>query len=99
MSSIAYLRSAYGIPAKKGMRVKLKKAYFNIPSDGGVITGAKHAYLRIRVDGEKHSRFFHPTYGVIYPAVEHVNAADEFCGVCQQIHAPNGRCHARNIFA
>lgn len=76
MSSIAYLRSAYGIPAKKGMRVKLKKAYFNIPSDGGVITGAKHAYLRIRIDGEKHSRFFHPTYGVIYPAVEPTLALD-----------------------
>lgn len=83
MNSIAYLRTAYGIPAKKGMRVKLKKAYFNIPSDGGVITGAKHAYLRIRVDGEKHSRFFHPTYGVIYPAVEHTLAVDDaICSAC-----------------
>ena len=26
-------------------------------------------------------------------------AADEFCGVCQQIHPVNGKCHARNIFA
>lgn len=32
-------------------------------------------------------------------AVEHVNAADEFCGVCQQRHPQNGKCHARNIFA
>jgi len=49
--SLAYLRSAYGIPAKKGMRVKLRKAYFTIPSDSGVITGSKHAYIRIRIDG------------------------------------------------
>jgi hypothetical protein len=27
------------------------------------------------------------------------DAADEFCGVCQQIHPKNGKCHARNIFA
>jgi hypothetical protein len=90
MSNIAYLRNAYGIPAKKGMRVKLKKAYFNIPSDGGVITGAKHAYLRIRVDGEKHSRFFHPTYGVIYPA----DGTPPTSGICTGHAAPivNGYC-------
>lgn len=27
------------------------------------------------------------------------DAADELCGVCQQIHPKNGKCHARNIFA
>lgn len=34
-----------------------------------------------------------------FKAYELANTADEFCGVCQQIHPANGKCHARNIFA
>lgn len=56
--SLDYIRRYYGVPAWRGMRVEY------CGSDNvrrkGVVTGASHAYVRIRLDGEKHSRPYHP---------------------------------------
>lgn len=60
-----YIRSAYNVPAKRGMRV-------TIDGRSGVITGSCQAYLRVRFDGEKSSRFCHPTWRVVY----HVETLD-----------------------
>ena len=32
----------------------------------GVITGAHNQYIRVRLDGEKQSKIYHPTDGIVY---------------------------------
>lgn len=59
--SIAEIRESRNIPAKVGGRVR-----YTGNADGkprmGTITGAKRGYLQIRLDGEKHSGNYHPTW-------------------------------------
>jgi hypothetical protein len=62
--SMEYIRRYYGVPAKRGARV----AYTG--SKGvtvtGVITGSDCQYLRIRLDGERRSFRYHPTWELTY---------------------------------
>lgn len=55
----AYVRERYGVPAKRGMRVI---------ADGkpGVITSSAGNYIRVRLDDEKHSGYWHPTWHMEY---------------------------------
>lgn len=53
--SMTYIRRAYDVPAKRGARVRYKGKL-------GVITGSYHQYLRIRLDGEKRSDVYHPSF-------------------------------------
>ena len=55
--SLAYVRNTYGVPAKRGMRVEYC-GQDNVRRRG-VITSASH-HVRVRLDGEKHSRPYHP---------------------------------------
>lgn len=57
--SMEYIRKRYQVAAKRGMRVV---------ADGkpGVITGSVGSYLRIRLDGEKTSGRWHPTWRIEY---------------------------------
>lgn len=57
--SAAYVRRYYRVPAKRGMRVI---------ADGkpGVITAFEGQYIRVRLDGEEHSRNWHPTWHMEY---------------------------------
>lgn len=59
-----YIREAYGVPAKRGGRVE----YSGAGRKGllGTITGSKGARLLIRLDGNKHSHIFHPTWEMRY---------------------------------
>lgn len=61
MSAADYVRRYYGVPAKRGMRVI---------ADGhpGTITGYTRAgaYLRVRLDGERRSDSWHPTWRMDY---------------------------------
>ena len=56
--SMQWVRDYYGVPARRGMRVRV---------DGrpGVITGATH-HLRVRFDGDRRSLYCHPTWRVEY---------------------------------
>ena len=54
-----YIRLVYGVPAKRGKRVKYCNTF-------GIITGADGGYLRIRLDGEKRSKRYHPTWCIDY---------------------------------
>jgi hypothetical protein len=54
-----YIRAAYGVPAKRGGRIQYRGQL-------GTITGADGGYLRIRLDGEKRSKRFHPTWLIEY---------------------------------
>jgi hypothetical protein len=57
--SAKYVRDYYQVPAKRGMRVV---------ADGkpGVITGFAGPSIRVRLDGEKHSAPWHPTWRMQY---------------------------------
>lgn len=54
-----YVRRYYGVPAKRGGRVKFRGA-------PGVITSGAGNYLRIRLDGEAKSVLVHPTWEMAY---------------------------------
>lgn len=66
--SLEYIRKAYGVPAKRGGRIKYAD------DDGcvffGTITSARSGYLRVlvddRVSGYRRSLILHPTWHVEY---------------------------------
>lgn len=61
--SMEYIRNAYRVPAKRGARVQYtgeKRPTL------GTITGSEGARLRIRMDGEKHTGIYHPTWEIRY---------------------------------
>lgn len=63
--SLDYIRNQYGVPAKKGARVE----YTGDRSKGtqlGVVTGAQGGHVLIRIDGEKASLPYHPTWELKY---------------------------------
>ena len=62
--SMDYIRKAYGVPAKRGMRVE-----YTGESDPvfGTIVGSDGHYLRIKIDGWTYIGSFHPTDRIIYP--------------------------------
>ena len=61
--SMQYIRDTYNVPAKRGGRV----IYAGSGKDvGGVITGTRGGCLRIRLDGDKFSCKFHPTWKIKY---------------------------------
>jgi hypothetical protein len=66
-TSMDYIRRAYGVPAKRGLRVR----YDIFPGEpNGTITGARDGRLLIRLDGWPKRRrplTFHPTWNIHYP--------------------------------
>jgi hypothetical protein len=66
--SMKYIRDHYGVPAKRGGRVR-----FTGGSNGpitGTITSSHGPHLRILFDGDKHSLPVHPTWEIEYLGVE-----------------------------
>jgi hypothetical protein len=61
--SLAYVRKAYGVPAKRGGRISYTG---DGRSELGTITGARGGHLRVRLDGIKHTMPFHPTWKIEY---------------------------------
>jgi len=58
--SMAYIRRYYGVPAKRGGRVKYR-------GKPGTITSADGCYLRTRLDGETQNHLrYHPTWEIEY---------------------------------
>lgn len=57
---MADIRRRYRVPAKRGMRVR---AHLR----PGTITGSDGVSVRIRLDGEKRSAPYHPTWRIQYP--------------------------------
>ena len=61
--SMKYIRDYYGVPAKRGARVR----YFDgVNEFFGVIVGSRGSLLRVRFDGEKGASLLHPTWWVEY---------------------------------
>ena len=61
--SFEYIRTYYGVPAKRGGRVEYTGTG---KVQTGTITGASGAHLSIRIDGKKHADPFHPTWNLKY---------------------------------
>lgn len=61
--NMAYIRSHYGVPARRGARVEY---IGHAPVRQGVITSARSGRLMVRLDGEKLSYPFHPTCDLNY---------------------------------
>lgn len=62
-AGMAYVRRVYGVPAKRGMKVKY---HGDRRVKRGVITSASGGRLRVRIDGERESRRYHPTWEMQY---------------------------------
>lgn len=58
--SFAYIRRTYGVPAKRGARVRYNGGY------AGRVTSARHGYIRIWFDGfsKVWPAPFHPTWNM-----------------------------------
>ena len=66
--SLPYIREVYGVPAKRGARIR-----FDYPlgkdrpgPHEGTIVGARGPHLNVRLDGERHTCSLHPTWRVEY---------------------------------
>lgn len=61
--TLAYVRKAYGVPAKRGGRVLYTGCG---REEFGTIIGASGGHLKIRLDGVRHGMPFHPTWKLEY---------------------------------
>lgn len=51
--SLSYVKDTYGVPARRGMRVR-------VHGRDGLLTSGDGAHVRVRLDGESYSRCYHP---------------------------------------
>ena len=62
--SMEYIRKTYGVPAKRGARVK------HLTTSGvlrfGEVKGSCGPYLRIKMLGDKRSGLYHPTWNLVF---------------------------------
>lgn len=62
--SMDYIRRHYGVPAKRGMKVRI------VGTDGmrfeARITGSRGAYLLLRLPSGRRSHAYHPTSNIEY---------------------------------
>lgn len=61
--SMDYIRDTYKVPAKRGGRVEYT---YPVPPRMGTIISSRGAKLRIRLDGDKHTGLYHPTWQLCY---------------------------------
>lgn len=57
--SADYIRRCYGVPAKRGMRVRFSGQL-------GTIVGFRNQYLLVRLDGTERAGVYHPTWEIEY---------------------------------
>lgn len=62
-SNMQYIRDTYGVPAKRGARVEYTGGQ---EPRLGTITGTGGCGVLIRLDGDKHSLPYHPTWELRY---------------------------------
>jgi acyl dehydratase len=63
--SMEWVRASYGVPAKRGGRVRLGPEFTSWAGREGTITSADHR-LRARLDGDKSPIVLHPTWALEY---------------------------------
>lgn len=63
--SLDYIRKTYGVPAKRGARIRFTPSKHETTE--GVIVGARDQYLRVRFDNSPtRIATLHPTWEVTY---------------------------------
>jgi hypothetical protein len=62
--TMAYIRQHYGVPAKRGRRIRLSTPTHG--PDEGTIVASCGQYLRVRFDGFQRIETVHPTWCVEY---------------------------------
>lgn len=62
--SLEYIRKTYGVPARRGQRVRY--APEGCKPREGVIVGSRGAHLRIRIGEDKRPGRYHPTWAIEY---------------------------------
>lgn len=60
-----YIRDTYGVPAKRGGRVKFTGNPYK-PPQLGTITGTRGQYLKVLMDGDTIAGSYHPTWLMEY---------------------------------
>ena len=63
--SLEYIRKTYGVPAKRGVRVKFTPDTRDNPVFGKIV-GHHAALLRVRVEGAKRVWLCHPLWQIEY---------------------------------
>lgn len=61
--SLAWVRKRYSVPAQRGGRIEYTGGG---KPRLGTITSASNGHLNVRLDGEAHSRPYHPTWKLRY---------------------------------
>jgi len=61
--TMKYVRTHYNVPAKRGGRVIFSGGH---QERHGTIKSARGGKLRVQLDGDKHTRVFHPTWEMEY---------------------------------
>ncbi len=76
--TMEWIRSNYGVPARRGGRVKYSPLDGSREATGrfGTITATRGPHLLIRLDGETRSRPYHPTWQLDYLDVCRAALAD-----------------------
>lgn len=65
----AHIRRYYGVPAKRGGRVKIWTGEI------GTIIWANMGNLRIRLDGQRYAGYYHPVFGIEYLSLQQESSA------------------------
>lgn len=60
-----YIRRTFGVPAKRGGRIRFSGNIGPEPLTGTIV-GSQNGRLRVRFDGEYRTRLLHPTWEIIY---------------------------------
>lgn len=63
--SMEQIRRQYGVPAKRGGRVRFSPGVGTPPVEG-TIKGSHYGRLRVLLDGSKRTAIFHPTWALLY---------------------------------
>jgi hypothetical protein len=63
--SLAYIRKTYGVPAKRGARVRFTPDTRDKPHDGRIMS-ASGQYLRVKLEGYTRPCLCHPTWQLEY---------------------------------
>jgi hypothetical protein len=64
--SMEYIRKHYGVPAKRGGKVRFAPYGNRYLACEGVIVGSRGAHLKIRMGDEKRAGIYHPTCDLEY---------------------------------
>lgn len=67
--SLEYIRTTYRVPATRGARVQYDGGDPDECPKLGTITGSRGAHLRIKMDGNRRSGIYHPTWSMTYLGV------------------------------